>query len=165
MTHLRTPAPDRFSSFQLEAARSSLHGSGTYTECCRQTLNNFQLGDGASSRNSDTHPTAQTSDEPQKERKTWFLFRLVSKSGNRCDAVYLDIKRPRPSRNVNEYPRRRVLREEPNVNFIHGGKLLDGRAVNVALSQDLIQRRAGRLEAKLHMPQDDFSLSVRSDRR
>src|SRR5580704_14845823 len=94
---------------------------------------------------------------PQKERKTWVLFPLVSKSGNRCDAVYLDIKRPRPSRNVNENSRRRILREEPNVNFIHGGKLLDGRAVNVAL-KDLIQRRAGRLEAKLHLSQDDFSL-------
>jgi hypothetical protein len=53
--------------------------------------------------------------------------------GNGCDAVYLDIKWSWPSRNVNENPRRGGLREEPNVNFIHGGKLLDGRAVNVAL--------------------------------
>ena len=60
-------------------------------------------------------------------------FPLVSESGDRCDAVYLDIKRPRPSRNVNEDPRRWVLREESNVHFIHGSKLLDGRAVNVAL--------------------------------
>src|ERR1700722_9059991 len=42
-----------------------------------------------------------------KRTETSFLFPLVFKSGNRCDAVYLDIKRPRPSRNVNENPRGR----------------------------------------------------------
>jgi len=107
-------------------------GQGFIPNVVDETLNNFQFGT-EHLRVIQLRIPLHRLRMASKERKTWLLFPLVSKSGNRCDAVYLDIKRPRPSRNVDENPRRRVLREEPNVNFIHGGKLLDGRAVNVAL--------------------------------
>src|SRR6202012_5394162 len=66
---------------------------------------------------------------------------------------------PRPCRNADEDPCRRVLREIPGIDRVDRGKLLDRRAVDIAF-QHLLERRARRLEAELHLFEHELGLAL-----
>jgi hypothetical protein len=88
-----------------------IFGHGIVFLVVEETLNNFRFGTEHLRVIQIRIPLHRLRMATQKG-KHWFLFPFVSKSGNRRDAVHLDIKRPRPSRNVNENPRRRVLQRQ-----------------------------------------------------
>lgn len=93
---------------------------------------------------------------------------------NGRDAINLDVKLSCPCGNADEDSSRRVLGKVAYVDLVNGRKLLDRRAIHIAL-QDVLQRRPRCFEAKLHLLKsklglaldrsDDYLAGVRIERR
>src|ERR1700742_1247559 len=75
------------------------------------------------------------------------------------DAVDFDVEAAVPGGNTDEDPRRPVLREILAVDLVDVGEEIDRRAVDVAF-EDIVQRRAGRLEHQLNLLQDRLGLCL-----
>src|SRR6185295_1084405 len=78
---------------------------------------------------------------------------------DRCDAVDLDVEMSRPCRNAYEDTGGRVLGKVTGIDRVDLRKLLDRRAVHIAL-EDILQRCSRRLQAKLHLLQDKLGLPL-----
>src|SRR3984957_14443741 len=75
------------------------------------------------------------------------------------DAVDLDVEGTRPLRHAEEDPRRRVFREITLVDFVEDFETLGRDAEDVAL-EHMVEVRAGRLERRLHLLQDELGLPL-----
>src|SRR4051812_49851752 len=78
---------------------------------------------------------------------------------DRRDAVDLDVETSRPCWNADEDTGGRVLGKVTGIDRVDLRKPLDRRAVHIAL-EDILQRRSRRLQAKLHLLQDQLGLPL-----
>src|ERR1700722_18827825 len=63
-----------------------------------------------------------------------------------------------PGGNIDENTGRRVHRKKASVDFVHDGKVVHLRTVDVTL-QNLVQRGSSRFHAQLQLLQDEFGLA------
>src|SRR5262249_31924234 len=97
---------------------------------------------------------------PQRAAGKRHGYRLKAKLENsdRGDAVDLHVERTVPGGHADEAARRRVRRKIPRVDRIDGPEMRRVGAIHVALD-DLVERRAGRRQAELHLLEHDLGLS------
>src|SRR5580698_1737695 len=81
------------------------------------------------------------------------------RGSDRGDAIDLDVEVTRPRHDTHEHPGGGIPREIAGVNRIHRREFIDGRAIDGAL-QNVIEGRARRLEAELHLFHDQLGLTL-----
>src|SRR6202012_1933088 len=76
-----------------------------------------------------------------------------------CDAVNLDVEMSRPGGDIHKNAGGRILGKVAGIDRIDGGEFLNRRAIDMAF-ENLLQRRARRFQAKLHLLQHQFGLAL-----
>ena len=89
----------------------------------------------------------------------WFISRHLL---NLRNALNLDHGSLTRGNSLKAWARRHGLRQEINVNFVHGGKVLHVRKVDVVLD-DLLKRGAGQLENFLQVLKNSSLFEARSE--